>query len=51
MQESHAIVHACGQVTVLQVYRCDHPGCSKCFKSPGALNTHQVIISINLVVW
>ena len=31
-----------GRVTVLEVYRCDHPGCSKLFQSRGALHTHQV---------
>ena len=31
-----------GRVTVLEVYRCDFPGCGKLFQSRGALHTHQV---------
>jgi hypothetical protein len=31
-----------GRVTVLEVYRCDFPGCAKLFQSRGALHTHQV---------
>ena len=31
-----------GRVTVLEVYRCDHPGCGKLFQTRGALHTHQV---------
>ena len=30
-----------GRVTVLEVYRCDHPGCGKLFQTRGAFATHQ----------
>ena len=33
-----------GRVTVLEVYRCDHPGCGKLFQTRGALHTHQVCL-------
>eukprot|EP01043_Picozoa_sp_COSAG02_P046247 COSAG02_NODE_4310_length_5526_cov_2.555187_4_plen_146_part_00 len=41
-QEIHSMADAQGRVTVLEVYRCDFPGCSKLFQSRGALHTHQV---------
>lgn len=37
-----------GRVTVLEVYRCDFPGCAKLFQSRGALHTHQVRLFISL---
>ena len=36
------MVDAQGQSSVLEMYRCDHPGCNKLFQSRGALHTHQV---------
>lgn len=38
-----------GRVTVLEVYRCDFPGCGKLFQSRGALHTHQVCLAWELL--
>ena len=40
-KELHSIVDAEGRQKMVEVYRCDFPGCGKLFQQRGALHTHQ----------
>ena len=40
-KELHSVVDAEGREKMVEVYRCDFPGCGKMFQQRGALHTHQ----------